>query len=99
MNCDRFWQETEKQAFTISKCFGVLLHCLQRGDTERESFVSKKFTLEVIVQVAGSLGTKSLDTNRNFSLRDSSVAFTNTDLKPLNNNLQRIEHQFCGVIT
>ena len=30
----------------------------------RESFVSKKFTLEAIVQVARSPGTKSLDTNR-----------------------------------
>ena len=98
MNCDRFWQESGNQAF-ISKGFGVLLH---RGDTdlERESFVSKKFTLEVIVQVAGSLGTKSLDTNQIFSLRDSSVfAFTNTDLKPLINNFKRIKHQFSGVIT
>ena len=65
-----------------------------------ENIVSKKFTLEVIVQVAGSLGTKSLDTNQTFSLRDSSVfAFTNTDLKPLNNNFKRIKHQFSGVIT
>ena len=37
----------------------------------RDGFVSnlKKFTLEAIVQVAQFLGTKSLDTNRFFSLR------------------------------
>ena len=59
-----------------------------------------EFTLEAIVQVARPLGTKSLvDTNRIVSLRGSSVAFTNTDLKPLNNNLQRNKHQFFGVIT
>ena len=58
MNSDRFWQESGNQAF-ISKCFGVLLHC-GNTDSERERFVSKKFTLEVIVQVAGSLRTKSL---------------------------------------
>ena len=33
-----------------------------------------------------------------FSLRGLSVGFTKTDLKPLNNNLQRIESQFCRVI-
>ena len=52
-----------------------------------ESFVSKKFTLEAIVQVARSLGTKSLDGNQIFSLRGMSVAFTNTDLEPLNDTL------------
>ena len=35
----------------------------------------------------------------NFSSRGLSVAFTNTDLKPLNNNLQCIKIQFCGVIS
>ena len=37
--------------------------------TLTENIVSKKFTLEVIVQVARSLGTKPLDANRIFSLR------------------------------
>ena len=58
-----------------------------------------EFTLEAIVQVARSLGTKSLDTNRIFSLRDLSVVFNSTDLEPLDNNLQRIMLQFWGVIT
>ena len=43
-----------------------------------------KFPLEEMVQLGQSLGTKSLDTNRIFSLRDLSVAFANTGLKPLN---------------
>ena len=60
-------------------------------------FVLKKFTLEAIVQVARSLGTKSLDTNQIFSVRDLSVAFSNTDLKPLNNYLQHIRQRFYGV--
>ena len=70
------------------------------GDSSNSNFnfVSKKFTLEPIVQVAWSLGTKSLDTNWIFSLRGLSVAFTNTDLKPLNNNLQRINYQFFRVM-
>ena len=53
-----------------------------------------KFTLEPIVQVAGSLRTKSLDTNQNFNKKGLPVAVTNTDLKPIKNNLQ---HKFCGV--
>ena len=39
---------------------------------------------------------KSLGTNWIFSLRGLSVALTNTHLKPLNNNLQRIK-PFCRV--
>ena len=54
-------------------------------------FVVKKFTLEAVVQVSRSHGTKSLVTNWIFNQRGLSVAFTNTDLKPLNNNLQRIK--------
>ena len=61
------------------------------------NFVSQKLTLEPIVQIARSLGTKSLDINWIFSQRRLSVAFTITDLKPFNNSLQRIEHQFCRV--
>ena len=38
-------------------------------------FESKKFTLEAIVQVARSLGTKSLETNRTFSLEGLSDVF------------------------
>ena len=54
----------------------------------------KKFALEAIIQVARSLGTKSLvDTNENFNLRGLSIAFTKTDLKPFNNNLQRIRQR------
>ena len=55
--------------------------------------------MEVIVQDAPSrsLGTKSLDIHSDFSLRES-VAFTNTDLRPLDNNLQRIRFQFFGGI-
>ena len=34
-----------------------------------------------------------------FSLGNLSVIFTKTDLKPLNNNPQRIKCQFCRVIT
>ena len=56
-----------------------------------------KFTLEAIVQVALSLGTKSLDTNRIFSLGDLSIASI-TDLKPLNNNFLRITQRFSGSI-
>ena len=33
-----------------------------------------------------------------FESEDLSDAFTNTDLKPLNNNLQHIKHRFRGVI-
>ena len=62
-------------------------------------FELKKFTLEAIVQVARSIGTKSLETNRIFSLEGLSDAFTNTDLKPHNNNLQNIKHRFLGVNT
>ena len=63
-------------------------------------FVAKKFTMKAIVQVARSLGTKFLDTNIIFiSLGGLSVAFNNTDLKPLNNNFQRIKLHFSGVIT
>ena len=62
-------------------------------------FVEKKFILEAIVQVARSIGTKFLDTNIIFiSLRGLSVAFNNTDLKPLNNNFQRIKLHFFGEI-
>ena len=61
-------------------------------------FVAKKFILEAIVQVARSIGTKFLDTNIIFiSLGGLSVAFNNTDLKPLNNNFQRIKLHFFGV--
>ena len=49
----------------------------------------KRFTLEAIVQLEVPRRslititiTKSLDTNRIFSLMDLSVAFTNIDLKP-----------------
>ena len=42
----------------------------QTSSQLRESFfVSKKLILETIVQVARSLGTKSLDTNRIFSMK------------------------------
>jgi hypothetical protein len=54
----------------------------QTSKSKRESlFVSKKFTLEAIVQVARSLGTKSLDSNRNFSLRSLSNVFTTGNKK------------------
>jgi hypothetical protein len=102
-------------AFTIiKKCFGILITLVAITDRVRSKlklhksklresfFVLKKFTLEAIVQVARSLGTKSLGTNQNFSPRNLSVAPINTDLKPLNNYLQCINHikpQFCGVIT
>ena len=65
---------------------------------EGNLFLSKAFTQEAIVQISRSLGTKSLNKDRIFSLRGWSVAFDNTDLKPLNNYLQHIKHQFCGVI-
>ena len=51
-----------------------------------------KFTLEAIVQVAGSLRTKSLDPNQKFNLKGLPVAVTNTDLKPIKNDLQCIKH-------
>ena len=70
-----------------------------RYQREGGVFESKKFTLEVIVQVARSRVTKSLETNRIFSLEGLSDVFTNTDLKPLNNNLQNIHLQFLGVNT
>ena len=60
---------------------------LERQSQSWESLVSKNFTLEMIVQVAWSLGTKSLDTNLIFSLMGWPVFTTNTDLKPHNNNL------------
>ena len=62
-------------------------------------FELEKFTLEAIVQVARSLGTKSLETNRIFSLEGLSDVFSNIDLKPLNNNLQQIKHLFYGANT
>ena len=74
MKCDRFAQESENQVFIVFK-----LHWLQQlvaFDTlkvKEELFLSKEFTLETIVQVARSLGTKSLDTNWIFSLRGFSV--------------------------
>ena len=70
MKCDRFAQESENQVFIVFK-----LHWLQQlvaFDTlkvKEELFLSKEFTLDTIVQVARSLGTKSLDTNWIFSLR------------------------------
>ena len=60
-------------------------------------FVAKKFAMEAIVQVARSLGTKFLDTDQIFSLGSLSVAFNNTDLKPLDNNFQRIKLHFFAV--
>ena len=48
-----------------------------RSRVERVERELKELTQETIVQVARSLGTKSLDTNRIFSLRHLSVAFTN----------------------
>ena len=68
--------------------------CPFRSNFTSASFVSKefKFTLEAIVQVAGSLRTKSLDPNQKFNLKDLPVAVTNTDLKPIKNDLQRIKH-------
>ena len=63
-----------------------------------ESFVSKKFTLKAIIQVARSLGAKSLVTNRILiELEERFVGWT--DLKPLDNDLQPIKPRFCGVIT
>ena len=65
----------------------------------RVGFVTKKFSPEANIQVGRLLRTKSLESNPIFSLRGKSVVFTNTDLKPLNNNLQRIKLQFSRVIT
>ena len=65
----------------------------------RDSRFVAKFALEAIVQVARSLGTKSLDTDQIFSLGGLSVAFKITDLKPLSNSFQRIKIHFFGEIT
>ena len=55
-------------------------------------FTGSTFTVEAIVQVARSLRTKSLDTNQNLiNLKGLPVEITtNTDLRPIKNNLQRI---------
>ena len=74
------------EAATVVVKIGVVITLLTSQTSKsklRGSFFALKnlkFTLEAIVQVARSLGTKSLEKNRIFSLRGSSVAFTNTDL-------------------
>jgi hypothetical protein len=87
----QYWQVCLCKYLVIPSNLKLQSQSLVEGE---ESFVSKEFTLEAIVQVARSLGTKSLDKNQIFNL---SVAVTNTDLKPLYNNCQRIKHQFRGV--
>ena len=76
-------------------CWSLHLH-IEKTPT---LLYATQYALKAIVQVARSLGTKTLNTNRIFSLRGVVSCNKNTDLKPLNNRLQHINHQISGEIT